>query len=356
MYECFKLGICKMFEQHVSGFCVSVDGWTSESQNKNYIGIVVSFILDWERKTCLLSLKESDSESQTADVIAHAIYELRSFNIQSKLFAMVSDNGSNVVAAWPILINLLAKDGIYVDEHMHARCVCHVVNILVRQFLKHLGANLCLSQAVADNDVCSHAHAVNIVRFMTSFVHSSPKRLNKFKAQQSLAGQVVLPKTETITRWNSTFLMRARALVIKDALSAVFASEDTASHLLPKHCTWKCVQVMINFLSPFHKISMDLQNGDMGLNSAIPSYSELFNHVDDWLKNLEEKMGSRSLSDVIAWKTALEKSQDVLRKYYSKTDSRLYSSVTYCDPRMRHYYWRDTYSEAQWISKAKQQI
>jgi hypothetical protein len=88
-----------------------------------------------------------------------------------------------------------------------------------------------------------------------------------------------------------------------------------------------------HFLSPFHKISMDFQNGDMGLNSAIPSYSELFNHVEDWRTNVEEKMGSRSLSDVIAWKTALEKSQDVLRKYYSKTDSRLYSSVTYCDPR-----------------------
>jgi hypothetical protein len=190
MYERFKLGICKIFEQHVNGFCVSVDGWTSESQNKNCIGTFVSFILDWERKTCLLSLQENDCGSQTADVIAHAIYdELRSFNIQSKLFAMVSGNRSNVVAAWPILINLLAKDGIYVDEHMHARCVCHVVNILVRQFLKDLGANFCLSQAVADNDVCSHAHAVNIVRFMTSFVHSSPKRLNKVKAQQSLAGQ-----------------------------------------------------------------------------------------------------------------------------------------------------------------------
>jgi hypothetical protein len=110
------------------GICVSMDGWASEFQKRNYIGIVITFIEHWERKSVLLSLISTDHESRTGGVLANVIYrELKRFNIHSKLFAMAFDNGSNIVAAWPELIDLCAKDGAMVDENMHARCVfsCH---------------------------------------------------------------------------------------------------------------------------------------------------------------------------------------------------------------------------------------
>jgi hypothetical protein len=46
-----------------------------------------------------------------------------------------------MVSAWPILVDLCAKDGITVDVEMHARCVCHVINLVVRLFMKEIGAN-----------------------------------------------------------------------------------------------------------------------------------------------------------------------------------------------------------------------
>jgi hypothetical protein len=96
----------------------------------------------------------TDHESQTGEVLENVIYrELKRFKIHSKLFAMASDNGSNMVAAWPILVDLCAKDGAIIDEDMHARCVCHVINIVVRAFLKDIGANLSLSSVqLADQD------------------------------------------------------------------------------------------------------------------------------------------------------------------------------------------------------------
>jgi hypothetical protein len=60
-------------------------------------------------------------------MIADLIYEeLKRFKIHSKLVAMASDNGSNMVSVWPTLVDLCAKDGITMDLEMHARCVCHV--------------------------------------------------------------------------------------------------------------------------------------------------------------------------------------------------------------------------------------
>jgi hypothetical protein len=45
------------------GICVSVDGWTSECQNWNYIGVLITFIEHWERKSVLVSLVSTDHES-----------------------------------------------------------------------------------------------------------------------------------------------------------------------------------------------------------------------------------------------------------------------------------------------------
>jgi hypothetical protein len=43
-----------------------------------------------------------------------------------------------MVSAWKILVDLSAKDGIPVDMEMHARCVCHFLNIVVRLFMKEM--------------------------------------------------------------------------------------------------------------------------------------------------------------------------------------------------------------------------
>jgi hypothetical protein len=87
--------------------CVSVDGWTSECQERNYIGIVITFIEHWERKRALLSLKSTNHESYTGEVLANVV--CRELNdIHATLFAMASENGSSMVAAWPMLVDLCA--------------------------------------------------------------------------------------------------------------------------------------------------------------------------------------------------------------------------------------------------------
>jgi hypothetical protein len=78
----------------------------------------------------------------------------------------------------------------------------------------------------------------------------------------------------------------------------------------------------------------------------VPSYNELFDHLDDWStsSNLYEKLegsekegeGNLNLSsEVLNWTDGIEASRKLLSNYYSKTDSRLYSYITFCDPRMR---------------------
>jgi hypothetical protein len=87
LYEKMKPIVATRIASIPGGICVSVDGWTSECQKRNYIGIVITFIEHWERNSVLLSLVSTDHESQTGEVLANVIYrELKRFNIHSKLF------------------------------------------------------------------------------------------------------------------------------------------------------------------------------------------------------------------------------------------------------------------------------
>jgi BED zinc finger len=92
LYEKMRPIIAKRISRIPGGICVSVDGWTSECQKRNYIGIVITFIEHWERKSVRLSLVSTDHESHTGEVLANLVYaEMKRFNIHTKLFAMASD-------------------------------------------------------------------------------------------------------------------------------------------------------------------------------------------------------------------------------------------------------------------------
>jgi hAT family C-terminal dimerisation region/BED zinc finger len=359
-YENVKPALMERLSRLSGGVCVSVDGWTSESQRRNYIAIVITFIERWERKSILLCMKSTESESHTGDVIANLVFnELKEFNIHTKIVAMASDNGSNMVAAWPILVDLCGKDGITLDLEMHARCVCHVINLVVRSFLKEIGANRFLSDEDLDSSCFDnqevYSYAVNLVRYLTSYVHSSPKRLSKFKSHQRVTGRVLLPVTETVTRWNSTYLMLKRSLEIKAALSVVFVGESYGKDMYPVEATWRRVETVVSFLEPFYQISQELQ-GEKALTNAVPSYNEIFDHVEDWEESLGTRLRDTTTLERAMWLTGLEAAKGILSKYYSKTDSRLYSCVTFCDPRLRGYYWLDAKYENDWIEKAKSQV
>jgi hypothetical protein len=56
------------------------------------------------------------------------------------------------------------------------------------------------------------------------------------------------------------------------------------------------------------------------------------------------------------WLAAISISKNILSKYYSKTDSRIYACVTYCDPRMREWYLMEAGFEDEWIARAREQV
>jgi hypothetical protein len=125
--------------------------------------------------------------------------------------------------------------------------------------------------------------------------------------------------------------------------------------MYPVKATWRRVETVVLFLEPFYQISQELQ-GEKALTNAVPSYNEIFDHVEDWEESLGTRLRDTTTLERAMWLTGLEAAKGILSEYYSKTDSRLYSCVTFCDPRLRGYYWLDAKYENDWIEKAKSQV
>ena len=89
--------------------------------------------------------------------------------------------------------------------------------------------------------------------------------------------------------------------------------------------------------------------GDKCLANDVPSYNELFDHMEDWEEYIDTRLNTSTSVERGQWLAAISISKNVLSKYYSKTDSRLYACVNYCDPRMREWYWMESVYEGEWI-------
>jgi hAT family C-terminal dimerisation region len=96
--------------------------------------------------------------------------------------------------------------------------------------------------------------------------------------------------------------------------------------------------------------------GNNCLTNAVPSYNELFDHLEDCEEYIDTRLSTSTSVERGQWLTAIAICKNVPSKYYSKTDSRLYACVTYCDPRMREWCWMEAGCKDEWIARAREQV
>ncbi|CAC5386803.1 unnamed protein product [Mytilus coruscus] len=79
--------------------CFTVDLWSNRSM-KGFLGITAHYVLNWEMKSAMIACKRFKGR-HTAENILHEYEEcITSFNINDKMFCVISDNASNMVKAF----------------------------------------------------------------------------------------------------------------------------------------------------------------------------------------------------------------------------------------------------------------
>ncbi|CAA0806967.1 Unknown protein [Striga hermonthica] len=118
----------------------------------------------------------------------------------SKVFTITVDNASsNDVAVEYLKKQLRKHDGLMLDENLHMRGACHIINLIVKDGMKEL------------------VDSIEAIRNCVKYIHSSSARLDKFREYAALEKKDKMSTIpmDVVTRWNATYIMLHSAYKFK---------------------------------------------------------------------------------------------------------------------------------------------
>src|SRR5207253_11317880 len=160
---------------------------------------------NWKLKKCLLDFIPIEGSHSGALILTNLTDTLREFNISDRIISLTTDNGSNMLACGRELANEL-EVGFSNLTFSHNRCAAHIINLAVKAGMKHLDTSI-----------------IKLRKFVI-----------KIRNSQLLLDEINMPIQDVDTRWNATYLMIERQILIKDVIEILINSyEDTLKDLYP---------------------------------------------------------------------------------------------------------------------------
>jgi hypothetical protein len=319
----------------------TMDGWTSPN-NLSIEAITAHYIDEnWNRKSVILAIREM--KSSTGVELANLFKKvMKEYNIdQSKILAITMDNASannSMIEE----VNLSQQDSfqsinnnnfdnnenisqLYESSNFNAtrvRCFAHIINLVCKEALK-------LNQRtnVTDNSQLVDAPLTKL-RNIIKYVKDSPQRSFNFRSLQNNGRDPLNLQLDCATRWNSTYEMLERALLLKETIirfcSLSEYKNDLKNHQLTINNGWKQLQLLAEFLQMFKLVS-DQISGEKytTISRILPFYTFLFEELRTWSNN------SKSIGAFIH---QVNQARSKLREYFQKNCNCI-SFATILDPR-----------------------
>ncbi|KAJ5253812.1 uncharacterized protein N7525_007394 [Penicillium rubens] len=345
---------------------IALDCWTSPF-SQAFMAITGYFIdKDWNYREILLGFQPLQGAHSGANLSAVLLKIFQQHQIVDRVLAVTTDNASNNNT----LITSIQESiqALELDEQItiiRIPCIAHVIQLSLNKLLSRIKANPknqvverewseSRSQALRSSQRNKEiANTLEKIRGLAVFINGSPQRRDAFLSLQTEEPKLV-PIQDVRTRWNSTFLMLRRAKRLQPIFDE-FCSHYGHPHLMLDREEWRQIDYLLYLTKPFFEFTTALsQTKDATIHSVFGIYSQLFNHLEISIGQLEPKQ--------VAWKRlmvdALYAAKDKLSQYYNKiaeTHNNLYAIGTILAPQYklgffeqaawadRNHYWRTEY-------------
>jgi len=164
LYEEEKLMLTEQFSKLKSHVSFTAELWSS-NQNLGYLGVTAHFINEeFELQKKIIAFKQI-SFPHTSYAVQDGITScLMEWELVGQLFTITLDNASVNNKATKDMCDALGDEVFFRGEHLHVRCVAHVLNIMVQVGLKVI------------------PNAIGSVRDIIKVVTSSPSRMQIFNS------------------------------------------------------------------------------------------------------------------------------------------------------------------------------
>ncbi|KAF7151268.1 hypothetical protein RHSIM_Rhsim02G0026300 [Rhododendron simsii] len=212
-------------------------GFTSDMwsgiNNRGYICVTAHYIdSSWTLRKKIIAFRLVEFPHDAEQIFESIMGVLRDFEVVDKVFSITFDNHSANTATIPLFKRNLTPP--YFGELLHIRCVCHVINLVVQDGLKHITPQ------------------IKKIRDAVLFIATSPSRQQEFD-KLCASCYNVKPKSmnsDVQTRWNSTYIMLKSCRKYSDAISAFVNQRYRGTPLTP--ADWKIGFEFMKFLKVFY--------------------------------------------------------------------------------------------------------
>jgi hypothetical protein len=211
-----------------STISLSLDGWKSQNGHKIFAIIGHWITADFQPRHRLLDFQEVEGPD-TGENLASIVYTVLSeLDIGAKLLSITGDNASNNPAMVEILFGMLKADFDteifplgnarpvmrYQGEASFVRCLAHILNLIVKEFLGTLRASNAAADSRIVEDLQKHLSleelpsAFSRIRILALYVSASSERKKEWRDICQLKGMDSrLIQYDVDTRWNSAYRM-----------------------------------------------------------------------------------------------------------------------------------------------------
>ncbi|KAK2648460.1 hypothetical protein Ddye_015949 [Dipteronia dyeriana] len=180
--------------------------------------------------------------SHTAPNIFQVIMSvIQDYGIQNRIMSITLDNASANSKAIEYFINSNIPD--IAGKFFHARCACHIINLIVKSGLKKVESQIANIREVLGWIMASNQRIAEFARFCKSNNLKPPKF-----------------QTDMPVRWNSTYLMLKSALpyALENTSFYNLNTANDTQHEKLTESDWYVAKVFVDFLTVFYDAAVEL--------------------------------------------------------------------------------------------------
>lgn len=277
--------------------CITTDCWTSVNM-ESFMAVTAHFLNDnFQPISLLLDCSNFSAQHTAANLAKELNNVVTEWKIKDKLLMVVSDNAANIKAA----INSL--------RWKHYGCFAHTVNLVVSDGLK-------------DEEVINLIARVKYIVGHFKRSHVATAKLIAYQQNQGTKTPLKLLQ-DVSTRWNSTFYMLERLIVLEESVKATMSiiNMELKHHLTMEE--WIIVKQLAQILKPFESVTKNISGEEYltasmviplvnGLNSALTKFenrpfADCVKRILERLKkSLTERLGNSENSNTLSIATFLD--------------------------------------------------